>query len=174
MPDIMCRMILHLPLVRIPEIIQLMSARRRHRLDFLPVFQRHAAAQTSVENRDEIMEKITVAPTRHHLEKFVRKRLFLHVKQVLGQFADSLATLERRPGHAHHPKSVSIEPQCIAPIYPQTVRQLDSTLFRWHEIRLIQIRSSMEPHADRHKSQRNRQNAGDRPTQDFQDNFQYP
>ena len=174
MSDIMCRMILHLPLVRISEIIQFMRARRGHRLDFLPVFKWHAPSQTSIENRDEIMKKITVAPTRHHLEKLVRKRLFLHVKQVLGQFADSLATLKCRPGHAHHPKAVSIEPQCIAPIYPQTVRQLDSTFFRWHEIRLIQIRSSMEPHADHHKSQRNRQNAGDRPTQDFQDNFQYP
>ena len=103
MSDIMCRMILHLPLVRISEIIQLMRARHRHRLDFLPVFKWHAPSQTSVENRDEIMKKITVAPTRHHLEKLVRKRLFLHVKQVLGQFADSLATLERRSGHAHHP-----------------------------------------------------------------------
>ena len=36
------------------------------------------------------MKKITVAPTRHHLEKLVRKRLFLHVKQVLGQLSDSL------------------------------------------------------------------------------------
>ena len=168
MTDVVGRMVLHLPLVRISEIVELMSARGRHSLDFLTVFQRDALPETPVENRDEVMQEIAIALAGNHLEQFVGKRLFLNIKQVGSQFADCLSPLKCGTGDLHLPEPFRIDTQCIVLPPAEAVGHDFRIPLRRRKLRLIQMRSRMKHNTDSCKHQGYRQNTGKAPQEQFE------
>ena len=168
MTDVVGRMVLHLPLVRISEIVEFMGTRGRHSLDLLTIFQRDALPQTPVENRDEVMQKIAIALAGNHLEKFVSKSLFLYIKQVWSQLADCLSPLKRGTGNLHLPEPFRIDTQCIVLPSTEAVGHDFRIPFRRRKLRLIKIRSRMKRQTDSCKHQGYHQYTGKAPQEQFE------
>ena len=54
------------------------------------------------------MKESTIPAARHHLEKLVRKRLLLLIKQILAQLPYRLPTLKRTAANPHLIKTVRV------------------------------------------------------------------